>query len=256
MMLELRGVSVSYGRAGVLKELTHTFAPGQVHAIVGPNGAGKSTLLKAMLCLHPYRGSMRIDAAEARTLQPRQRARKVAYVPQQLPPGIEFSGRQFVELARYARLRRFGTLTAQDAEVVEQALTRAGALDWAHKPVRHTSGGQQQLTSLARALAQEPQALLLDEPTSALDISHEAKVMRLLRQWVAEDPQRLVVAVVHDLSLAARFSDQLVLLAHGGIARSGSPPEVLTTAILSEAFGVQVEVSAHPRTGALQVQAR
>ena len=238
----------------MLTAVSHDFAAGRVYAVVGPNGTGKSTLIKAIASLESYGGSVLIQGKDSRELTPRQRAHLVAYVPQHLPRAVEFTGREFVRLSRYSRARRFAGLTAADEQAVENALELTGASVWADMPVRATSGGQQQLTSLARALAQEPKILLLDEPTSALDITHETSVMRLLSPWVAADPARCVIVVVHDLTLAARYCDVLLLLHEGGILKQGTPEQVLTAANIKPAFGVDVTVSRHPTLGFLNIQ--
>ena len=240
-------------RRQILQHVSHEFRYGAVHAIVGANGAGKSTLIKAIAGLVPSTGGLLIDGRDARTLSPRERACEIAYVPQHLPQAVECSGRDFVRLGRYSRSRRFAGLSAADEQAVAEALQQSGAIAWADTPVCATSGGQQQLSSLTRALAQEPKILLLDEPTSALDIAHETQVMRLLGPWVRADPRQYVIIVVHDLTLAVRYCDEMLLVHDGGIAHRGSPGEVLHPDHIRQAFGVEVTVGRHPSLGFVEV---
>ncbi|KAB1504289.1 ABC transporter ATP-binding protein [Corynebacterium sp. 320] len=233
--------------APLLDSITLALPAGGIHGIIGPNGAGKSTLVKALLGLVPYRGSITALGADTRTLTPRRRARMMAYVPQSWASDIDFTTRRYVELARYARVRRFRPMNLSDAEAIDHALHLTGTAPLAHTPLRELSGGQQQLVNLARAIAQEPQVLVLDEPTSALDISHMHATIKLLRPWieVGEQP-RTVVTVLHDLELAGRYCSTLTLLHEGRVHAHGTPAQVLTTQNLRAAFGVDVDVGVHP----------
>lgn len=187
--------------------------------------------------------------ASVKKMNAKQRARRMAYVPQAMETLPEITGEQFVRLSRFA-----GDKTRDD-ELVSYALEITGAGEWAERPLRATSGGQRQLTALARAIAQDADILLLDEPTSALDLAHEQKVLELLSEWMrgGNGRPRTVITVIHDLSTAARYCDQVAVLANGGLRAQGPPDEVLTAELISSTYGVSVDVREHPVTGTLTV---
>lgn len=176
----------------------------------------------------------------------RDKARRVAYLAQDALVGTSFTGREVVDMGRYARQSRFATRTIDDDVMVDRALATTGAAEWAQRPTEATSGGERQLTGLSRVLAQDTLALLLDEPLSALDLSHETQVLKVLRQWANDDAGRSVVAVLHDLTMAARFCDELVLLklepTGAKVYAQGVPREVLTSQTIADVYGVTVDV--------------
>lgn len=251
----LENVAVAYGKRTVLSDVSVTFEPSHVHGIIGPNGAGKSTLLHAILGVRAYTGSVRVDGHEIAHMSARERAEHIAFVAQDTPPPDDFTGRELVSMGRYVRQDRFTLKSAHDVEVIDAALAQVGATDWADRPVSQTSGGERQLTSLARAIAQEAATLVLDEPTSALDLSHEQRVLQLLRPWA--NGHRTVIAVLHDITQAARYCDELVLLAPTSagsqVVAQGPPEVVLTPAFLESAYGVKVDVRRSEVTGTLTV---
>ncbi len=254
----LSDLRVHYGSRTILDGITLDFHPGKVHGLVGPNGAGKSTLVKALLNLIPYAGTVTVAGRDTRDMKPRERARHLSYLAQDMARGSDFTGRQLVEMGRYARSSRFSSATTDDVAAVDAALDLTGAGAWASRPVAHTSGGEQQLTGLARALAQDAPALILDEPVSALDMAHEMAVLRLMHPWVEQQKaRRLVVVVLHDLSLAARFCDELVLLTPSPsgavVAAQGSPEHVLTPELLNTAYSIGVDVRRSAVTNSLTV---
>lgn len=212
------------------------FSPGKIYGLIGPNGAGKTTLLKKLMDDAP--GSAR------------EKALAMAYLEQTVI-ATEFTGREVVEMGRYARLSRFGSLGADDHAAVQHALDVTGAAMWADRPTDRTSGGERQLTGLARVLAQDVPMLLLDEPLSALDLSHEIAVLKTLREWIS--PERTVVMVIHDLTLAARFCDELVLLKDASVMAQGPPEAVLTPQLIEMAYGIAVDVHTCSVTNTLTV---
>ncbi len=256
--ISLVDLRVRYGTRTILDGISVDFAPGKVHGLIGPNGAGKSTLVKALLSLIPYEGTVQVAGHDTLSMKPRERARHLSYLAQNTTGASDFTGRQLVEMGRYARSSRFSSVTTDDVAAVDAALELTGATAWASRPVAHTSGGEQQLTGLARALAQDAPALILDEPVSALDMAHEMTVLRLMHPWVEQQKaRRLVVVVLHDLSLAARFCDELVLLTPSSsgavVAAQGSPEHVLTPELLNAAYGIKVDVRRSPVTNSLTV---
>lgn len=255
--VSLRGLRAGYGDRPVLDIAHLELGAGRIVGLIGPNGAGKSTLVKAILGLVPAEGVVEVGGESLVRLSARRRAELVAYLAQESLRGSAFTGREVVEMGRYAALPRFGSLSADDDARVASALAATGALAWAERPTRQTSGGERQLTGLARAFAQDAPLLLLDEPVSALDLSHAVAVLKVLRPWVAADRRRTVIAVLHDLTLAARFCDELVLLQPrlGGarVRARGTPGEVLTPEAIKEIYGTPVDVRPSPVTGTLVV---
>ena len=238
--------------SGLLSGITATFESGRVHGIIGPNGAGKSTLITALAGLRHTTGDILVDGIDPRRLPPRKRARLISYLPQITDVHSDVTGRDIVRMSRYARLSRFGSLTATDEAACASALQLTGAYAWADRPYLSTSGGEQQLTQLARTIAQGAQIMLLDEPNSALDLAHELEVLTLIRQWVTEH-EGTVIVVLHDLSLAARFCDTVSLLVDGSLVGTGSPEAVLTPQAIAQAYRVEVDVSYSPLTDSLQI---
>ena len=243
-MLDARDLSVSLDGRPVLRALTFGVAEGERVGLVGPNGAGKTTLLRAVAGLVPYAGRLALAGREVSGWRPRERARALALVRQQAELSVDFTAEEVVALGRAPHLGWTERLGAEDRARVGEAL---GALDLgalADRPVTHLSGGEQQRVMLAQALAQDAPLLLLDEPTAHLDVRHQLDV--LARARALADAGRTVVAAVHDLELAARFADRLLVLADGRLVADGPPEAVLTPDLLRRAFGVEAEVEAGP----------
>ncbi|UQY36150.1 ABC transporter ATP-binding protein [Pseudomonas fulva] len=222
-------------------------APGTLVGLVGPNGAGKSTLLRSLAGLLPTTGSLYLGALDLLRCSRRERAQQLAFMPQQLPDGIAMSVLETL----------LGALHAGRATHIPDAVKRAhgvlehlGIVHLAMRPLDQLSGGQRQLVSLAQAMIREPSLLLLDEPTSALDLHHQNRVMGTLRGLA--DQGRIVIVVLHDLPLAARWADRLVVLANGRALASGSPQQTLTPALLAEVYKVEARVETCSR-GHLQI---
>lgn len=253
--VDIRSLTVSYRDHTVLREIDLELESGLIHGIIGPNGAGKSSLLKACLGLVAATGEILVQGTPLRQLSIRARAHLMSYMAQDTAVDADFTGETYVRMARYARVSRFGSLTASDDDAVSAALRLTGAHAWAHRPVAQTSGGERQLTALARAIAQDPAILMLDEPVAALDLRHELDVLRLLRPWIdnAGTTPRTVIAVLHDLSLAARFCDRLTLLADGRVQAHGTPEEVLTAPHLRRSYGVDTNITRDQATHTLVV---
>ncbi len=244
-------------RAGrrVLDGVSVRVRPGEVVGLVGPNGAGKTTLLRACNgSLAPTAGAVRVDGDRVTGLSARETARRVATVPQEPSLGFDFPVREAVAIGRTAHVPRFGRRGPDDRAAVDRALDRAAVTDLADRPVTELSGGERARVSLARALAQDAPVLLLDEPTANLDVGHQVRTLSLVRS-LAGDGGRAVVAAVHDLDLAARFCDRLVLLADRTVRAAGAPADVLTPDALADAFGVRTRVGVDEATGCPRVTA-
>ncbi len=215
---------------------------GRHTCIVGPNGAGKSTLLRLMLgLLTPDRGQILLWGRTVADWPRRALARRVGVVAQDPPPRFPISAREFVEMGRHPHLRPWQRLGPVDREAVENALRHTELTELVGRSISSLSGGELQRTKLARALAQEPRLLLLDEPTAHLDLGHGARIFGLIDRLMRERGLS-AVTVTHDLGLAGRFADRVVLLSAGRAVADGDARQVLTADHLRLAFGHPVEV--------------
>ncbi|UFN49803.1 ABC transporter ATP-binding protein [Roseomonas sp. OT10] len=236
-------ISVGYGRRQVIRDLSLApMLPGTLTALVGPNGAGKSTLLRGLAGLVPAKGAIRLGPLDLAAMSIGQRARHVSYMPQGLPQGVALTVLETLVGALKAVAPASGPVTGEEAARRGLALLeRLGVADLALRGLDRLSGGQRQLAGLAQALIREPEVLLLDEPTSALDLRFQLSVMGLVREMVLE--HGLVgVVVLHDLVLAARFSDRVVMLHDGALDADGTPEETMTSAMLARVYGVQARI--------------
>jgi iron complex transport system ATP-binding protein len=207
--------------------------------LIGPNGCGKSTLLR--LCaglLAPLAGRVELDGTSAGELSPRERARRVALVPQYLPALPEVRVEDFVLSGRYAHLARWNRVTARDQALVQDALAACDAADFARRGLGELSGGQRQRVLIARALVQEAPLVLIDEPTSALDPEHQIRVFELLE--LSRSRGNTVVVATHDLNLAGQFATRLVLMQSGRIAADGAVGAVLRPEVLAPVYGAHL----------------
>lgn len=237
-----RDLSVTLGRRQVLDGVSATLGSGALVGVIGPNGAGKSTLLRALLGLVPAGGSIEIDGVPSAALDFRERARRIAYLPQGQQVHWPLDAARLVALGRLPHLAPMSRIGAEDAGAVKRAMARADVADLAHRDVTTLSGGERARVLIARALAVEAPALLVDEPLAALDPGHQLDVMALLKDEAAAGG--LVVAVLHDLTLAARYCDRLLLLHEGRLVADGAPAEVLTAERLAAVYGIRARIEA------------
>jgi len=249
-MLKVEGLSVSYGQRRVLHNVSLEVNSGEVTALIGPNGAGKSTLVRAVSGVIPLdSGKISSDDLsrhyDLRSLPPMQRARHLAVVPQavSLPPA--FTVWETVLMGRTPYLNFLGQTSARDEQIVHLALQKVDALDLSERRVGELSGGEGQRVLLARALAQSTPILLLDEPTSNLDLHYQVSFMELVRGLARNDKLAVLIAL-HDLNLAARYADRVALLVAGEIKATGTPRQVLTPELISDAYHLTVQVVPHP----------
>nr|WP_277819217.1 ABC transporter ATP-binding protein [Pseudoroseomonas vastitatis] len=255
--MEIGGLTLGYGRRIIVRDCTlASLAGGHITALLGPNGAGKSTLLRGLAGLLPARGSVKLNGQEMIGRSLEARARHITYMPQSLPQGVALTVMEALVGALKASPPGAGGLPVSGREAAELALALLERLGIAHLALvglDRLSGGQRQMAGLAQALVRKPEVLLLDEPTSALDLRYQLQVMRLVQQLTREKGL-VTVVVLHDLGLAARFADHIVVLGDGTICAEGEPERTLTPAMLAEVYGVsaRVERCSH---GHLQIMA-
>jgi iron complex transport system ATP-binding protein len=239
--IALSRVSVAYGGAEILHDVSLEVAQGEWGALIGPNGAGKTTLLCAVAGLVQAAGAIRLDGVNARALGRRERARRLALVPQSpvLPP--EMTVREYVLLGRTPHLGYLASERRLDREAAAAAIGRLDLERFAARPLATLSGGEAQRAVLARALAQEAEIVLLDEPTSALDIGRQQQVLDLVDELRREDGLT-VLAAMHDLTLAGQYAARLFLLDGGQLVAAGTPAEILRADLLADHYGAAVRV--------------
>ncbi len=230
-----------------LRQVTLELQTGRVTAIVGPNGAGKSTLVQLLLGLaRPSAGHVRLQGREASTWSREAFAREVGVLPQGEEMVLPLAVKDVVAMGRYPHLGAWRAFGARDDRAVRDALEATCTMELIDRPFADLSGGERQRVRVARALAQDAPTLLLDEPTAALDVRHEMQLFELVR--FLGDQGRTLVVVTHALDLAARYADELVLLADGRITAHGTATEVLTASHLSAAFEWPIAVTTRPGT--------
>jgi len=239
-IVETENLSFGYTNESILKDLSFEITPGTFVGIVGPNGAGKTTLLN-LLCglLRPKAGSIKIDTQSIESYSVQELAQKVAVVRQEFVPVFDFTVTQIVSMARTPYLGTFGFMGKTDRQIVDEALEATDTTQFVPRAVGSLSGGERQRVFIARALAQNTPILLLDEPTNFLDLKHQVEIYDLLK--VAQFKQgKTIVAVTHDINLAAQYCDIILLLASEGSYRYGSVKEVLSVEQITKVFGVRV----------------
>ena len=241
-MLTVENLHAGYGDKLALQDVTLAVAPGEFLGVLGPNGCGKTTLLRAIRgTLAPRRGRVRLRDRDVRTIDKRSLARTMAYLPQDLVIELDFTVRELALMGRSPLLSRFVQESDEDRRVAEQAMQLADVLHLAERAVTALSGGERQRTLIAMCLAQQPQILLLDEPTNHLDLAHQLSILDLIAR-LNRNQGLAVVAVFHDLNLAAEYCGRLVLLENGRVAAMGTPAEVITEEAIRRVYGVQVTV--------------
>lgn len=248
-MLEIHDLVCGYGEVPVLHCISLNVAAGEMVAIIGPNGCGKTTLLRAASgVLLPWSGRVWVDGVDVHRISPRERAKRIAFVGQNVALDFAFDVREVVLMGRSPHIRRFGWESHHDVQVAEAAMAMCDILPLADRPITELSDGERQRAFIAMALAQEPRLLLLDEPTSHLDINHQVGILDIVR-GLNQRTGLTVVMVSHDLNLAAEYCDRLFLLRGGRLLTSGTPAEVLTEANINAAYGATVRVQPNPVSG-------
>ncbi|WP_447042223.1 ABC transporter ATP-binding protein [Streptomyces sp. DSM 118878] len=243
--LAARGVTVGYGGRVVIDGLDVTIPPGVITTIIGPNGCGKSTLLRTLTrLLKPTAGTVVLDGEDIARLKTRTVAKKLGLLPQApvAPEGLTVA--DLVARGRHPHQSWLRQWSSDDADVVAKALAMTGVADLADRPVDSLSGGQRQRVWISMTLAQGTDLLLLDEPTTYLDLAHAIDVLDLVDDL--HESGRTVVMVLHDLNLATRYSDNLVVMREGAILAQGHPRDVITAELLEEAFGLRARVVDDP----------
>lgn len=247
--LEARALACGYDQYTVLHDLSLTVQPGEILALLGPNSAGKTTLLRALArLLQPRTGTVLLGGTNIWRLHPRAVARRLALAPQSVGVSLPLTVEQAVALGRAPHRGWLLPYTTQDHQAIEYMLAQTDLQTLRHRLITELSGGEQRRVILARALAQQPQILLLDEPTAHLDLRYQTELLALIRRLAQHDCIAVVVTL-HDLNHAALCATRVALLAHGYQGAMGHPEAVLTPDCLSQVYGVTVVVTPHPVYG-------
>lgn len=244
--LRVNGVTLGYGNRIVLRDIDLEVKPGEMVGIIGPNGCGKSTLIRGITGLiTPRSGQIFINGQNIAKMSRGNLARVIAVVPQNpLLPGL-FTAFEVVLMGRTPHLSRFGYEGERDLAITRRAMEATQTIAFAERRVGELSGGEKQRLTIARALAQEPEVILLDEPTAHLDISHQVETLDLFRELCLERGL-VAVAATHDLNLAAQYCDRLVMISQERIYCQGTPRQVINPQNIKQVYGTEVYVYPHP----------
>jgi iron complex transport system ATP-binding protein len=244
--IQLHELSFAYNGRQVLESISLDVAAGERLAVLGSNGAGKTTLLKLIGgVLTPARGKVSIEGFSLHKMPKRELAQRIAAVPQMFVVPFAFTVREIVELGRTPHLRALTSFSTADRESVDRALEMTGTARFSDRIFNELSGGERQRVMIAMALAQEPRILLLDEPTQHLDLGRQAEILDLISEF-NESRGLTVIAAIHDLNLAARYFNRIVVLHDGSVAKDGSPGEVLSAVLLERVYGGPIQVLQAP----------
>lgn len=253
MMLSARGIGKQYGDAVILQDIDLHAKRGECLGIIGPNGSGKSTLLRVLSGIDGnHQGELQLKQKAMASYAVRDLARTVAVLEQEALPQIGFTVREVLEMGRYPYQNWLGQERTDQGDFIEQIMHRLYLDELADRRLDQLSGGERQRAALGKVMVQQPELLLLDEPTTYLDIGYQIQMMDYIDRWRAESGL-CVIAVLHDLNLAALYCDRLLLLDHGRIVCQGIPDEVLRNPKLADVYGTEPLVLTHPVSEVAQI---
>jgi len=253
VLLNVNGVECRYGSVKVIEDVSFSVKEGDFVGILGPNGSGKTTLLKSISrTLKPHKGTILLNEADIYTLKGIDVAKQLAVVPQDTNIGFSFAALDVVLMGRNPHMSRFQIESSKDMAIAKKAMMVTNTWQFAERPINELSGGEKQRVIIARALAQEPAILLLDEPLTHLDIINQLEIMDLVKELCVKE-KLIVLAVFHDLNLAARYCTSAIMLKKGKIFAAGGLPEVLTSENIKGVFNVNAIVKKHLVTNSVFV---
>ena len=248
-MIEVNSISFRYHQDWVLQDVSFRVEKGEFIGVIGPNGSGKSTLLKILYrLLDPQRGEVSFKLVPLKRMNRMDIAKRVAVVPQETHALFPFRVMEIVLMGRFPYLGRLMFEREEDLEIARKAMDWTKILPFSERPIDELSGGERKRVFIAKALAQEPEIILLDEPTTNLDIHHQIDFLNLILTLNRERGLTIVMAS-HDMNIASEFCDRLILLKEGGIYKMGVPGEVVTQKNIEHVYGCEVWVDQHPVSG-------
>lgn len=245
----VEGLYFAYNKTPVLNGVNMRIQKGAFTTIVGPNGSGKSTFVKNLTrMVHCDKGVVLVNGRDLASYSHKELSKVMASVPQVTSTEFDFSAQEVVMMGRYPHLRRFQPETEQDHRIVEEAMKATGVWKMRDFPINSLSGGERQRVIIARAIAQEPEILVLDEPIAHLDLHHQIELMRLTRR-LTKERGITVVAILHDLNFAIEFSDYVFMMKEGRIYKEGPPSSVIQEDFIKDVYEVDVTLIVNPVTG-------
>jgi len=239
-MIDLKNVYAGYRGRDVIKDINLRIKDNKRICIVGPNGSGKSTLFKVIANLIPFKGKVLIEGKDIKSFNGKKLSKKIAILTQNYNSEFPYTVYESVALGRYPYLRGpFSTLSEKDKLIIEESIKIVGLQTLKDNFINELSGGELQRVFLAQAFAQDPLVLLLDEPTNHLDLKYQLEILNYIKTW-ANEKNKIVLAVLHDLNLVYSFADRVILINEGKIRKDGSPKEVLNSRALEKTYDINV----------------
>ncbi|GIP14668.1 ABC transporter ATP-binding protein [Paenibacillus montaniterrae] len=255
-MIQLQQLTFQYGARSIVDRLDYTFAGNAIYGIIGPNGAGKSTLLQLIAGVRkPSSGQVLLEQRPIGELPRRQLAQRIAVLQQGGLPTLGFTVKEVVAMGRFPYQNWLGSERADATALIDEAIEATGLTHLANRTLEQLSGGERQRAALAKVFVQQPDILLLDEPTTYLDIGYQQMIMELVKQWQRKQ-QLLVIAVMHDLNIAALYCDQLLALRGGSIIAAGTAEQVLIPEHIASLYEVEALMVNHPQQNVPQLLLR
>jgi len=241
-IIDLKNITLKYGDYEVLRDISFNIKKGEFTSIIGPNGAGKSTVLKAIMKnIELASGDISIKGKSIKNITHKEKACIIGFVPQEFNISFDFTVYDIVAMGRNPYIAKFKKSKFDDKKIIEESLQKTNTYEFKDKYFNSLSGGEKQRVIIARALAQQPEILILDEATSSLDIHHQLDILELIHSLNREDGLT-VLTIMHDLNLASRFSDKIVLLSKYGVIKSGTPSEVIDEQVLKNVYDMDMVV--------------
>lgn len=252
-ILHAEHLSKQIGQANILNDVNLQINAGECFGIIGPNGSGKSTLVRLLSGVEPFNsGKVEFLDKALDTYSKKQLARHIAVLQQEALPPVGFTVREVVEMGRYPYQNWLGEEGGESEDLINSVLLDLDLTAFADRPVEALSGGERQRVALGKAVAQQPALLMLDEPTTYLDIGYQQQMMEYIKQW-QRDKGLTVLAVLHDLNLAALYCDRIMVLHEGRVVGIGTPSDIIQAEMIERVYGVKPFIVNHPLTGTPQV---
>ena len=252
-LIDMSDVVFSYGEEQVIKQISLEIQSGEFVGIIGPNGSGKSTLLRLIGALiQNQQGRIQFKQENIREISRKSLARSIAWLPQEVTMVFPFKVEEIVMMGRHPYLSPLSFEDENDWDIPRRAMEETDTMSLSHRRFNEISGGEKQRVMMAGALAQNPELLLLDEPTSSLDIKYQLEILNILRRLNKQNGKTIVIAI-HDLYLASKYCDRLILLNEGRIIQDGPPVKVLRQDILEKVYGVQIKIFHDQEDGGIVV---
>lgn len=245
MILSVKDLSFNYPHRAILKDISFSITVGEFMGIIGPNGSGKTTLIKNIAGFLAARGRIVVAGEPLSALSRKDLAKKIGVVPQRSQLKGEFTVQEVVEMGRYAYQKYWRRSLPEDEGIIDEVLRTLNILEFKERKIGQLSGGEFQKVIIARALAQKPDLLILDEATSNLDINHTIEIFQLVR-GIAGQKGLAVIAIIHDLNMAAQFCDRIMVLKNGQLIKIGNPEEIFKPNLLYKIFGLKARIFHDP----------